>query len=156
MAKRFSEMLPGMTPSPDNRRSLSSFTAAVKSVGDPKTFNASKIYNLLKKTERNLTENKIILAYLLQNNFFISLTETASASIIYQIVEELEYTTVETGKYVFRYGDVGDKYYIIVEGRVGIEVPFTAKEDSMGATMFTEVGQMGPGDAFGELALIRN
>ncbi len=48
------------------------------------------------------------------------------------------------GDIVFRQGDHGDRYYLIVDGRVDVEV------DGQPAR------QLGPGDGFGEIALLRD
>jgi CRP-like cAMP-binding protein len=51
------------------------------------------------------------------------------------------------GKVLFRTGDPGDKMYVIVEGRVRIsrDVPGMGEE---------ALAVLGPGDAFGELAIL--
>ncbi|CAG9329582.1 unnamed protein product [Blepharisma stoltei] len=57
----------------------------------------------------------------------------------------------EAGEYLFRFGDKGTKFYIIIKGKVGIEIPI--KQEDTGESVFVEVVQLGNGAAFGELAL---
>ena len=52
------------------------------------------------------------------------------------------------GQVVFREGQPGDAFYIIVSGRVGVTKQFP--DGARG------LGSMGPGDAFGEIALLDN
>ena len=40
------------------------------------------------------------------------------------LVEKLSYYRGHKKDYVFEVGSVGDKYYIILAGKVGVEVPF--------------------------------
>ena len=61
----------------------------------------------------------------------------------------LIYEFIPRGEYVFRYGEIGSKFYILISGSVGIEVPVT---DS-GQITFTEIMIFHSGSAFGELAL---
>lgn len=55
--------------------------------------------------------------------------------------------------FVFQQGDLGSKFYIVLEGEVDIIVTM---DDGTGNEVSCEVGKCGKGDAFGELALITN
>lgn len=55
--------------------------------------------------------------------------------------------------FVFQQGDLGSKFYIVLEGEVDIIVTM---DDGAGNEVSCEVGKCGKGDAFGELALITN
>jgi NTE family protein len=50
------------------------------------------------------------------------------------------------GTYLFRRGDIGDALYVVVSGQVALELP--------GATAVEVLSLCGPGDWFGELALL--
>jgi MFS family permease len=60
------------------------------------------------------------------------------------LAARLEPRHVEAGAVVFNQGDPGDEYYVIDSGRVSVAVD--------GET----VGELGPGDGFGEIALLRD
>jgi CRP-like cAMP-binding protein len=63
--------------------------------------------------------------------------------VIEQLARALEPVELEPGQVLFRYGDGGDRYYLIDAGSVRIEPQGQA------------VVELGPGAAFGEIALIR-
>ena len=60
-----------------------------------------------------------------------------------RIAARLQTRRVSAGQDVFRAGDPGDRYYIIREGTASVRLP-----DG------TEIRTLGPGDGFGELALL--
>lgn len=68
-----------------------------------------------------------------------------------------------TGQYVFRYGDYGEKFYIILAGTVSIHVPMLKEIEIKKNHQFsphhnkkilTEVGRLSRPNTFGDLALI--
>jgi CRP-like cAMP-binding protein len=61
----------------------------------------------------------------------------------------LVYEFIPAGQYVFKYGEIGSKFYILISGTVGIEIPVS---DS-GQITFTEIMVFHSGSSFGELAL---
>jgi CRP-like cAMP-binding protein len=60
------------------------------------------------------------------------------------LASRLEYEELTAGDVVLREGDDGDRFYVIAEGRVAVEVGGEARAD------------LGRGDFFGEIALLRN
>src|SRR5207249_1020851 len=65
-------------------------------------------------------------------------------STIEFLASRLECEQLTTGDVVMREGDDGDRFYLIAEGRVAVEV---------GGEQRTELG---PGDFFGEIALLKD
>jgi MFS family permease len=67
-----------------------------------------------------------------------------SAPSIERILAELTWLDVPSGTVVIREGDPGDRYYILAEGHVEVTLAGAHLSDR------------GPGDGFGEIALLRN
>ena len=67
-----------------------------------------------------------------------------SAPSIERILAELTWLVVPAGTVLIREGEVGDRFYILAEGRVEVTLA--------GA----HLSERGPGDSFGEIALIRS
>jgi MFS family permease len=67
-----------------------------------------------------------------------------SAYVVEELARKLERHTIATGEIVIRQGDLGDRYYIIESGRFDVTVDGEP------------VRTMGPGDSFGEIALLRD
>lgn len=63
---------------------------------------------------------------------------------IERLSAHLRRNEVEAGEWIIRQGDVGDRYCVVDEGEVDVLVDGTL------------VRQLGPGDGFGEIALLRN
>jgi cAMP-binding proteins - catabolite gene activator and regulatory subunit of cAMP-dependent protein kinases len=60
------------------------------------------------------------------------------------VAAELQAVSLGAGEQVIREGDAGDRFYVIAEGEVDVSV------DGRSA------GTLGPGDFFGEIALVRD
>ncbi|KZT51368.1 camp-dependent protein kinase regulatory subunit [Calocera cornea HHB12733] len=71
----------------------------------------------------------------------------------FRIADALEVVTVDKGKYVFKQGDMGDRFYIIESGKAAVEKTFT---DENGNAETHTVALLGKGDFFGELALLKD
>jgi CRP-like cAMP-binding protein len=61
----------------------------------------------------------------------------------YIIYSQAKYLTIQTGKTLFREGDIADRMYIIVKGRIVVNKPGPVT-----------VAILSDGDHFGELGLI--
>ena len=61
----------------------------------------------------------------------------------------------EAGEYIFHYGDEGATFYVILEGQVGIEMPFNLEDEEFVPDTLVEVSALGQGHAFGELSLLK-
>lgn len=61
----------------------------------------------------------------------------------------LLYDFIPANQYVFRYGDPGTKFFILLSGAVSIQIPI----NDSGQISFTEVMTFTSGSSFGELAL---
>jgi CRP-like cAMP-binding protein len=85
----------------------------------------------------NLTKN---------NKVFSSLSSSKGPSLHRTCCKYLNYEFCEGGTYLFTYGSKGSKFYIILSGTIGVEVPKNSET-------FEEILQLNDGDCFGELAL---
>ena len=67
-----------------------------------------------------------------------------------KLVARLESISVPEGAELFRQGDPGDAFYLVVKGRLAV---FVASQSDATAR---RVNSVGPGDAFGEMALLED
>ncbi|KAK3288293.1 hypothetical protein CYMTET_4227, partial [Cymbomonas tetramitiformis] len=72
----------------------------------------------------------------------------AEESLRQEICRMLEYVLLPAGQPVFLQGDEGDLYYVILSGRVSVSIAQKGGEK--------KVADLGPGDEFGELALLKS
>lgn len=64
----------------------------------------------------------------------------------------MEYEYYLKGAYVFRQGEIGSKFYIILDGEVGVWV--TRENSETGKTEEFEAIRLYQGESFGERAII--
>lgn len=104
------------------------------------------------KTARQRTPVEIqYLAELTSNlKVFKSLNESQGPYSHIICCRYLKYEYCEQNNYLFKYGDIGTRFYIIVSGKVAVEVPM---KNNKGETQMVEVMVLNNGAAFGELAL---
>jgi rhodanese-related sulfurtransferase/mRNA-degrading endonuclease RelE of RelBE toxin-antitoxin system len=67
-----------------------------------------------------------------------------------RLVSRIEMLPVRTGETIIRQGEVGDSFYIIRAGKFRVIGYMSVEDDTV------EIASLGPGDSFGEEALIRN
>jgi CRP/FNR family transcriptional regulator, cyclic AMP receptor protein len=91
-------------------------------------------------TPQGITEHEDQLAKV---SFFDGLSREALSLMAQVTVEE----THATGTRIFQYGDLGDKLFIILEGKVRI----SREVSGMGEEA---LAVLGPGEVFGEMALL--
>lgn len=104
---------------------------------------------LLTVSLRQVTDIDALCSALTTVVFFSRLDEPTVQSLA-QCVQYERFGPKET---VFKYGDYGDKYYLILTGRVGIEVPIPQPE---GGVHMLQVAILEPGAGFGEMALLED
>lgn len=75
------------------------------------------------------------------------------SEVHYQCCQYMRYEFVPKGAFVFRKGDAGSAFYVILDGSCAVLVPNLLKN---GELEHTEVLEYNTGDTFGELALLRN
>jgi MFS family permease len=97
-------------------------------------------FGMLAHTDRTLTVPTAQLERLRAIEMFAPLP----APTLESLASSLAQVEVGAGETVFRQGDVGDRFYIVDSGEVEIEVDGR------------EANVLGPGDSFGEIALLRD
>jgi len=90
--------------------------------------------------------------HLKENKFFRNLVEKKPLDAVLDLVNKLTYEFKQEGEFVFRHGERGTTFYVILDGLVGVNVPIVVDEEE--TDLEKEVGQMFKGQSFGELALI--
>ena len=92
--------------------------------------------------------------HLKDNNFFKNLVEKKPLDAVLNLVNKLTYEFKQEGEFVFRHGEKGTTFYVILDGIVGVNVPIVDDEETDLEKPEREVAQMIKGQSFGELALI--
>ncbi|HLT19655.1 MAG TPA: cyclic nucleotide-binding domain-containing protein [Thermomicrobiales bacterium] len=64
----------------------------------------------------------------------------------------MEERTYEAGSVIVRQGDPADEFFVIVEGRVNVE--YEERDEQGEVADYTVIAELGPGDYFGEMALL--
>ena len=112
--------------------------------------NIQTVREILKKNQKNRKQEdiKIISSFVSHIKFFESLKE--NKSIFKECCTCLNYEYYSKDTYIFKEGEYGDKFFIIIKGEVSVIVNIKNKDHLVP----TEVLVYKDGDSFGELALI--
>lgn len=100
---------------------------------------------------RNNSQINALVQYTQGIKFFKELSAKSTQSAHVSCCHHMFYEFVPKDEFVFRYGDQGTKFYIIIQGRVSVQTP--TLNDKTGGYELVEALQLGDGAAFGELAL---
>jgi len=98
--------------------------------------------------DRSLRQRLFVAAYMGDVGFFKRLAKDEGENACKQCCQALLYETYSVGEFVFRQDDLGDRFYIVLEGSCGVLIETDRS--------IQEVRTYGPGDSFGELALLQN
>ncbi|CAG9321785.1 unnamed protein product [Blepharisma stoltei] len=109
---------------------------------------------ILEKSPESRTAEDInkIMGFTVNVKFFKSLTADSSSIIHRECCLCMSYEFFPANEYVFHYGDKGNKFYILLFGSVGVQVPFMNEETEQ--YDYQEVLVLKDGASFGELALL--
>ncbi|KAL4455026.1 hypothetical protein ABPG74_006408 [Tetrahymena malaccensis] len=109
------------------------------------------ICRLLKKSSHTRTEVDIeLLSSQLKNiKFFDQYNNDHDYDIIKECCKHLQIETFEQNEKVFEIGSFGEKFYIIIQGKVGINIKLTKQDVDL-----KQVKELKAGESFGEIALI--
>lgn len=97
--------------------------------------------------------------YLRYNDFFFNLSITKDNSTLEQCYRYMSIEFCKKNQFVFHFGQKGDKFYVILKGRVKVLAP---NEHSLSSTEVLSLENMQEakvlevGNSFGELALFSN
>ena len=100
---------------------------------------------------RNNSQINALVEYTQGIKFFKELSAKSTQSAHVSCCHHMFYEFVPMDEFVFRYGDQGTKFYIIIQGRVSVQTP--TLNDKTGSYELVEALQLSDGAAFGELAL---
>lgn len=111
-----------------------------------------KIKSILFKHSQSRTIEDIreIASYIYSIKFFETLRE--NKPVFHECCTYLVYECFGPGEFVFKFGDYGDKFYILLQGEVCVLVPAKAGE----GTELKEILTLKSGSSFGDMALIDN
>jgi CRP-like cAMP-binding protein len=79
----------------------------------------------------------------------IPLFQSSAPEVLQEIAAAMEETVASPGGYVFREDDPGDAFYLVLEGELDIHKRLTPE-----SRRSLVIGRLGPGDGFGEIALM--
>ena len=115
-------------------------------------FLISKVKTICKKkpNERTNAELQELQELTKNSKIFKTLTEANGESAHLLCCKYLVYEYCEGEAYLFKAGELGTRFYIIISGLVGVEI---SVKDSNGESKTIEVVRYGKGGSFGELAL---
>ena len=94
-----------------------------------------------------------LFLHLKENNFFKNLVEKKPLDAVLDLMGRLTYEYKREGEFLFRHGERGTTFYIILEGTVGVNAPVRVGDNEF-TKLEKEVSEMHKGQSFGELALI--
>lgn len=123
-------------------------------------FLASETYSLdsLKRVlvaepkDRSAGSVKALMKFTQEIKFFKDLVEEQGDEAHFQCCKYMRYELLRNNQFVFHKGDTGAKFYIILSGHCSVLVPLHIH----GHLTYQTVSNYGPGDSFGELALLRH
>lgn len=92
------------------------------------------------------TEKKMSSATLLKIQEKVPLFRDMPMDLLIRTLAICDQVTVEAGKNVFKEGDIGDSFFVLIAGEVVV-----GKDRS---DQFIELARLGVGDCFGEMALV--
>jgi cGMP-dependent protein kinase 2 len=101
--------------------------------------------------DRPLRQLQFLVAFTSTIKFFQTLVKEQGNEAHMQCCQHMTYEFRNAQEVVFYKGDIGSKFYIILEGSCSILVP--GQED--GQDTMHEIGTCNKGDSFGELALLK-
>ena len=114
--------------------------------------NISKLKDILNKEQqlRDYNDIKLIGSFISNIKFFESIKE--NKSIFKECCMYLTYEYFDANQYIFKEGEIGNKFYILIQGQAGVIIKEKDKETE--SITFKEVFVYNDGGSFGELALI--
>ncbi|OMJ90739.1 hypothetical protein SteCoe_6816 [Stentor coeruleus] len=109
----------------------------------------SKIKDIcnLPKSKRSALDIEWLANIMKTLNFFHNLVKTQSFETLLNVCQYLSFEIGYEDDYIFKFGEPGYKYYIILQGKVGILAPVDE------FNRFAEVMTVESGNSFGEIAL---
>jgi len=102
--------------------------------------------------DRSAAGIKALLQFTQETKFFKDLVEEQGEEAHSQCCKQMRYELIRSNQFVFRKGDAGAKFYIVLSGHCSVLVPLHIH----GRLSYQTVSNYGPGDSFGELALLRH
>jgi len=100
--------------------------------------------------QRSVKSLTYLLSLALKLRFFKQLAQDLSEEAVSQCCLHMTHEAVKKGEVVFLQGELGSKFYVVLEGRV---VVFIRSAEALASN---DVAILGKGDCFGELALLSN
>jgi CRP-like cAMP-binding protein len=100
-------------------------------------------------SQRSPSDLKILLNFTKEIKLFRDLKAKQGEPAHISCCQYLLYEFIEANEWVFHHGEVGSKFYIIISGQVGIQIPVSEN----GKLQYTEIMTFTDGSSFGELAL---
>ena len=118
---------------------------------DPFADNFATLRLILKKpvTQRNSKSIQSLVSFVRHIKFFTEVKNQLSDEAVTQCCHYMTYEYLKKGQYVFKQGEQGAKFYVILEGECGVMV-------RGGEGEAVEVTVLKKGDSFGELGLLNN
>ncbi|OMJ67726.1 hypothetical protein SteCoe_35030 [Stentor coeruleus] len=107
-------------------------------------------YLKIPPSQRKSREINMIKVFSSKVPFFIDNHSENSESIHYQCCQSMKYEYFSNGETVFKFGDIGKYFYIILDGEVNEQVP----NNLVNNLEYTSV-TLGPGCAFGDSVLLK-
>ncbi|CAG9334175.1 unnamed protein product [Blepharisma stoltei] len=132
-------------------------------MGEPQTETATSKENqflisdlkaILEKAPESRTDDDIskIMSFTENVKFFKSLTDESSNIIHKECCIYMTYEFFSTDEYVFHQGERGNKFYVLLFGSIGVQIPIMNQETQ--EIQLQEVLILRDGASFGELALL--
>jgi len=113
----------------------------------------NSLRTVLQKPPRDRSPRSIhaLMQFTHSIKFFKDLVHEQSEAAHFQCCLHMKYEQIPANEWVFRQGDTGSKFYIVLEGLCAVLAPENKQDEG-----YVEIARCGPGDCFGELALFRN
>ncbi|OMJ77413.1 hypothetical protein SteCoe_23015 [Stentor coeruleus] len=109
-------------------------------------------YLKIPPSHRKPKEISILKHFTNKVDFFTSAHTENSDIIHYQSCQSMKYEYFPKGEIVFKYGEIGKTFYIILEGQVDVQI----KTQVENCEIFTSVAVLSTGNSFGDLALLKD